>query len=158
MAGKQSNQVTDLEESSEDDKQQINLSGLLLLGALLHNIGSSRPLARAKKIEKLSERFQRSDGNIAAIDFGTTSVSLAFTTQGDSEVTTLVLDEVKVDTRIPNSILLRRNVSNFYEVASFGRDACEKYVKMRLSEKKECVYFERIKLLLKRDQVRFHYT
>ena len=149
MAGKQSNKVT--EESSEDDQQRINLSELFLLGALLHNIGSSRPLARAKKIENLSEHFQRSDGNIAAIDFGTTSVSLAYTTQGDSEVSTLVLDE---DTRFPNSILLRRNVNNSYEVASFGRNACTKYVKMRSNEKKECVYFERIKLLLKRDQVR----
>ena len=152
MAEKQSNKVT--EESSEDDQQRINLSELLLLGALLHNIGSSRPLARAKKIENPSERFQRSDGNIAAIDFGTTSVSLAFTTQGDSEVTTLVLDEVKVDKRIPNSILLRRNVGNSYEVDSFGRDACTKYMKMQSNKKKECVYFERIKLLLKRDQVR----
>ena len=152
MAGKQSNEV--IEESSEDDKQRINLSELLLLGALLHNIGSSRPLARAKKIESLSEHFRRGDGNIAAIDFGTTSVSLAFTTQGDTKVNTLLLDKVKVDTRIPNSILLRRKVNNSYEVASFGRDACETYMKMRSNEKKECLYFERIKLLLKRDQVR----
>ena len=138
---------------SEDDQAQLSgLSEMFLLATLFRDIMSSVPLARAKKKENSSECFLQSNGNIAAIDFGTTSVTLAYTTHGDNTVSSMILDEFKIDTRIPNSILLQKNDDNF-KVVSFGHNACNKYVKLRPRERDSHVYFERIKMLLKRDQV-----
>ena len=111
------------------------------------------PLNKAVKIHTKAD-CRVFDGNIAAIDFGTTSVSLAYTTKGDDKVNTLVLDTETQSTRIPNAILLRKNGKDM-TVEAFGNIARTKFGSLRPSEYSQYVYFERIKMLLKREQVSY---
>ena len=106
------------------------LAGQLFLASILHGLSPQITFPRAKKIETSLREYQKSNGNIAAIDFGTTSVSLAFTTVGDQDISTLTLDVDSKDTRVPNALLLHRS-----------------------SVLESHVYFEQIKLFLKRDKV-----
>ena len=103
---------------------------------------------------------QTTSSNIAAVDFGTTYVTLAYSTRGDDEVNTLVLTKVNMfvlykvnmDTRVPNAILLRKDGTSL-EVSSFGQEARTNYARMRPNDRKNHVYFERIKMLMKREEV-----
>ena len=88
---------------------------------------------------------------IAAIDFGTTFVSLAYTTSGDDNVYTLKLHSTSE--RVPNAILLKRVPGNKCVVEDFGSKAQASYCKIRTSEQQNYIYFERIKMLLERDEV-----
>ena len=114
------------------------------------------PLSRAiKSPQKPTEAGYRvTDGNIAAIDFGTTSVSLAYTTKGDDEVSTFVLDSETRSMRVANALLLRRDESQKLFVAGFGGDARVKFGSMRASGLADYIYFERIKMLIKREKVK----
>ena len=87
---------------------------------------------------------------IAAIDFGTTFVSLAYITSGDDKVNTLTLGSTFK--RVPNAILLKRVPRNKCVVEDFGSKAQSSYCKIRGSEQ-NYIYFERIKMLLERDEV-----
>ena len=111
-----------------------------------------QPLSRANKITRSISGYRTTNNNIAAIDFGTTAVSLAFTTNGDKTINTLLLDTEKLDTRVPNAILLQRRGKGFF-MASFGNQARESYTRMRSADREKYVYFERIKMLMKREQV-----
>ena len=66
------------------------------------------PLSRANKIKRLVSGYRTTNNNIVAIDFGTTSVTLAYTTRGDKEVNTLSLNNENQGTRVPNTILLHK--------------------------------------------------
>ena len=110
------------------------------------------PLSRANKIKRLASGYRTTNNSIAAIDFGTTSVSLAYTTRGDKEVNTLVLNNENQDTRVPNAILLRKEGASL-KLSSFGQEARTNYTKMRPNDRKNHVYFERIKMLMKREEV-----
>ena len=98
-------------------------------------------------------------GNIAAIDFGTTALSLSFSTKGnvDDIPQTLKFGPDK-STRIPNAILLQRGVDledskiNIIKVV-LGDVARDKFFKLKPQERKDYIYFERIKMLLKREKV-----
>ena len=63
------------------------------------------PLSRATRIPRPHTDDCPTKGNIAAIDFGTTYVSLAYTTLHYKDVNTLALDK-GVERRVSNSILL----------------------------------------------------
>ena len=138
---------------SIEEKQMSQIAGQLFLASLLHGLSVQKTLPRAKKIETSLREFQRSDGNIAAIDFGTTSVSLAFTTKGDQKISALTLDVNSKDTRVPNALLLDRKEDGSVMVQAFGHEARNKYERLRSSERESLIYFEHIKLLLKRDKV-----
>ena len=114
------------------------------------------PLSRAKKIKRLVSGYRTTNNNIAAIDFGTTSVTLAYTTRGDKEVNTLVLNSENQDTRVPNAILLRKEGASL-KLSSFGQEARTNYTRMRPNDRKNHVYFERIKMLMKREEVQYLY-
>ena len=88
---------------------------------------------------------------IAAIDFGTTFVSLAYSTSGDDKVNTLKLHSTFE--RVPNAILLKKVPGNKCVVEDFGSKAQASYCKIRTSEQQNYIYFERIKMLLERDEV-----
>ena len=88
---------------------------------------------------------------IAAIDFGTTFVSLAYITSGDDKVNTLKLDSTFE--RVPNAILLKRVPGNKCVVEDFGFKAQASYCKIRTSEQQNYIYFGKIKMLLERDEV-----
>ena len=91
------------------------------------------------------------NGNIAAIDFGTTSVSLAYTTKGDDKVNNLVLEMDKSNelTRVPNAILLKKEESNKITVAAFGSNATRRFTLTRKNQYSDYIYFGRIKNLMR---------
>ena len=110
------------------------------------------PLSRAVKIPRTEAGYRVTDGNIAAIDFGTTSVSLAYTTKGDEKVSNLTLDIEDQSIRVPNAVLFKQEG----EVEAFGSIARKKFLSMRSSERNRYIYFERIKMLMRREGVSFH--
>lgn len=110
----------------------------------------ARPLSRGKAVPKTESDFRASEGNIAAIDFGTTYCSLAYTTRGDEKVSAFKLSDVF--TRVPNALLLRK-AGDILEVAQFGYRAQEEYSRLRHTDRLNYLYFERMKMLLERDKV-----
>ena len=115
---------------------------------------SKGPLSRAEKIQKGTPVLQTSKC-IAAIDFGTSSLSVAYTTpitRGDVKVVPLhsALE------RIPNSILIKKEQEGKqYRVVGIGNQAQSICNSIAKEEAKDFVYFERIKQLLKKDQVSY---
>ena len=111
------------------------------------------PLSRAVKIPRTEAGYRVTDGNIAAIDFGT-SVSLAYATRGDKEVSTFILASKDQSARVPNAVLLKKGPGKV-KVEGFGNIAREKFASLRRpSDHKEFIYFERDKMsVMKRDEV-----
>ena len=77
---------------------------------------------------------------------------MAFIIRGDTEVNTLKLDGIHQ--RVPNAILLHKGASQ-YRVVDFGYRAQEAYAKMRPSNRVNHIYFERMMMILERDEVRY---
>ena len=84
--------------------------------------------------------------NIAAIDFGTTSCSVAYVVRGSSSPNLLNLSNGDPFTgrRVPNDIL----ISAEGEVVEFGRNAYLKYHSLSSQEKSKLHFFHRIKMTL----------
>ena len=130
----------------------IDIQQLRLVSLTGVYVKPKEPLSRASKVTRSVSGYRTTNNNIAAIDFGTTSVTLSYTTLRDKEVSSLTLDEANKDTRVPNSILLHKN-DKIFSIASFGNNAREMYTRMRATDKEKYVYFERIKMLMKKEQV-----
>lgn len=181
---------------TEDDEQpppgagqrrvvRINLDPMqLLLGLLMcHGEGDwykADRISRQRLQEKYPAacRFSKTDGNIAAIDFGTTFCSLAFATVGDPE--RVDMESVDINTvmlnnyypRVPTAILLKEASSGSsdvrcsdddpvsktcdYEVVAFGYEAVNRHSKLKPTERSEYLYFERFKMTLQQDEVCLH--
>ena len=107
------------------------------------------PLDRALKEKKSQVGRDSKPSNVAAIDFGTTSVSLAYTTEKDNNISTFFIDQIH--DRVPNSILLEKMNDGTCEIKAFGTRAQDAYTKKR--DHQDYIYFERIKMLLERDEV-----
>lgn len=118
---------------------------------ILGKDSGKKPLLSAEVVKRTQESYSPTNGNIAAIDFGTTSITLAYTTSGDEEINTLALNETNYDARITNAILLSKSPDGTLSVSAFGQDARTNYSKARNQD--DYVYFERIKMLMKRDKV-----
>ena len=114
---------------------------------------SKEPFSRATKTLRVESGFRVTNGNIAAIDFGTTSVSLAYTTLGNKLINTVKIDEDTYGYRVPNAILLKVDSDDSFRVEGFGKNAQTRYMKIRRGEHIHYIYFERIKMILKRDKV-----
>ena len=118
------------------------------------------PLSRAVKISStevgyhVTDGYRVTDGKIAAIDFGTTSVSLAYTTKGDDEeaIVNYPLEKSTFSTRILNAILLKEEGTKM-KIVSMGKLARSDYASLDFKEFHNHVYFERIKMLLKKEEV-----
>ena len=113
------------------------------------------PLSRATKIPRAYTDDSPTKGNIAAIDFGTTYVSLAYTTLHYKDVNTLPLEK-GVDRRVSNSILLFKEKPDTLRVCSIGSNAQISYFRLRNKDKLNYIYFERIKMLLKKEKVQIN--
>ena len=87
-------------------------------------------------------------GNIAAIDFGTTACSLAYTVAGETKVRFLRLDEADKE-RVPTAILMDANG----KVVDFGRNARRKFAQLSKERKQHYHYFKEIKMALQHDKV-----
>ena len=109
------------------------------------------PLHRAEKHKRSEDQNLSPKQNIAAVDFGTTCVSLAYTSRGYDKVNTFKF-ESKFQ-RVPNAILLKKVDGNKCVVEDFGYKAQETYCKVRDGQLPNYIYFERIKMLLERDEV-----
>ena len=110
------------------------------------------PLSRAVKVERESDRsLQQRSKCTAAIDFGTSSLSVAYTTPLDGGETR-ILQLYKTYERVPNAILLRIEGEECY-VEDIGLEAQIMYSKLRVTSRVRQVYFERIKNILYRDKV-----
>ena len=113
---------------------------------------SKEPLMRAEKALQATDMLQRSS-RIAAIDFGTSSLSVAYTTPIDGDETK-ILHLHKMHERVPNAILIKVDQeSQECSVNSLGHQAQTIYSDMSYDEDNIFLYFERIKMLLKRDKV-----
>ena len=112
---------------------------------------SKGPLLRAEKIEQASHVLQRSKC-VAAIDFGTSSLSVAYTTpvtKGDTKVLPLY----STYERVPNAILIKIDrVNDEYTTIDIGHTAQSQYSDLK-GNVENYLYFERIKKLLERDEV-----
>ena len=115
---------------------------------------SKGPLLRAEKTKQASRVLQRSKC-IAAIDFGTSSLSVAYTTPvtgGDVKV----LHLYKSCERVPNAILIKIDrANNQYTTMDIGHTAQSQYSDLK-GNAENYIYFERIKNLLERDKVSFY--
>ncbi|XP_011402427.1 PREDICTED: heat shock 70 kDa protein 12A-like [Amphimedon queenslandica] len=111
------------------------------------------PLYRAKKVPRKNTNYRVTGGNIAAIDFGTTSVSLAYTTKGDDNVNIFILDAQEKAARDTNAVLFKRK-EKAISVKAFGNTARSQFTTMKKAESydQENIYFERIKMILKREE------
>ncbi|XP_019855413.1 PREDICTED: heat shock 70 kDa protein 12A-like [Amphimedon queenslandica] len=119
--------------------------------------GALEPLARADKIVKKHEAtpiLQDSDC-IAAIDFGTSSVSVAYTTPRLNPTRDVkVVPLHKTYERVPNAILIKKDQErqDYWKTSEIGHHAQSTYSKMKKKGSENVIYFERIKNLLKRDE------
>ena len=123
----------------------------------------SQPLEKAQKVPRVGTRFRETKGNIAAIDFGTTFCSLAYITKQEGNVITLKSDGIHQ--RVPTAILLKLEgpkpstplkpgmQTPVYRVVDAGYNAQKKYVKMKPDQQQECLYFQRMKMMLQHDKV-----
>lgn len=111
---------------------------------------SEHPFSTAKKVRRSSNGFRRTCGDVAAVDFGTSSVSLSYSTAGDDNVATVKLDQVRHLYRVPNAILIKRENA---KVIGIGYMAQDHYLRIKVDDKEKYVYFQRIKMMLKRDKV-----
>ena len=115
---------------------------------------SKGSLLRAEKTKQASRILQRSDC-IAAIDFGTSSLSVAYTTpvtKGDIKVLPLH----STIERVPNAILIEVDkANNQYTTTAIGHTAQSLYSNLK-GNARNFIYFERIKNLLERDKVSFY--
>ena len=98
------------------------------------------------KVPRSDASFRPASGYVAAIDFGTTFCSLAYTLQGNTEILKLPLDGHH--TRVPNAILIKKESNT---VAAFGYRAQHLFCQLKKQEK--CIYFERMKMILYRSKV-----
>ena len=125
-----------------------------------------------------ASRFSKTDGNVAAIDFGMTFCSLAFAVVENPDLVdtrSVEINTVKLNgyyIRVPIVILLRELESKSlqstscddnlpvsrtcdYEVVSFGYDAMTQLSSLKASQRSKYLYFERFKMDLQQDKVRF---
>lgn len=113
------------------------------------------PLHKANKIFRSDNKRLSSNGNIAAIDFGTTFCSLAYCMVGVDETKLLMFDGDGSHPRVPNALLLHKNSdTGVCKVVEFGYRAHSSYTRIRANDRINYIYFARIKPLLWKDEVK----
>ena len=103
-----------------------------------------------------------SPANIAAIDFGTTYSSIVYKTEGDDIINYFKLNTIYE--RVPTAILLQvvdrpqdPHLPVTFTVKEYGMRALTEYSRLRERDRKDYIYFERIKMTLQHDEVRITY-
>ena len=106
-------------------------------------------VTKTRRVPRSEAGFRKASvGYIAAIDFGTTYCSVAYTLKDSDEIFKLPLDGPL--TRVPNAILIKKEGN---EVDGFGYLAQNKFSRLPKNEKKNYMYFERMKMILYRTPV-----
>lgn len=124
-------------------KSNNNNTATMSLSKELHHPNG---VTKARKVPRSEAGFRPASGYVAAIDFGTTFCSLAYTLQGNTEILKLPLDGTH--TRVPNAILIKKESNT---VAAFGYRAQKQFCQLKKQEK--YIYFERMKMILYRSEV-----
>ena len=101
----------------------------------------------AERISRKEAGFRVPSNNIAAIDFGTTNCSVAYTVVGDKGLHLLPLNNTF--NRVPTAILFASDGS----VKACGYDARMEYINLDNDERLQHAYFEQIKMDLQHDEV-----
>ena len=101
---------------------------------------------KTRKVPRSAAGFRPASGFVAAIDFGMTSCSVAYTLQDKSKFT-LPLDGPL--TRVPIAILIERKTN---AVMAFGSRARDNFSRMKKDDRDKCIFFERMKMILYRDR------
>ena len=116
---------------------------------------TSNGCEKAKPIPRKGSSFREPSANIAAIDFGTTNCSVAYTIIGSSrEEGTRILPLNTTYYRVPTAILFKKDGS----ILSFGYDARTQYLDLDDEDRLEHAYFEQIKMTLQHDEVYTSYA
>ena len=87
--------------------------------------------------------------NVVAIDFGTTSCTLAYSFKGDQEHEVRYLRIEEDNARITTSIV----IDDEGKVFAFGKDAQKRYLKLSEELKQSHHFFHQIKMNLQHDKV-----
>ena len=111
-----------------------------------HSLPRGEPLVRMQRKAKVETTFP----NVAVIDFGTTNCSVAYATNGDPQPTLMKFEEQHP--RVPTAILLKKE-NGTLKTQSFGLNAKIEYAKIRPGKVDQHIYFERVKMNLKEDEV-----
>ena len=106
-------------------------------------------IVAAETISRTSIPVVPTAGNIAAIDFGTSNCSLAYSTRRDESVALLTLSSQEGQVRVPTILL----VNDRGEPVKFGNRAIREYKNMDPDEQLKYHLFERIKLALGPNEV-----
>ena len=101
----------------------------------------------AKRVPRKESGYRIPSDNIAAIDFGTTYCSLAYTIVGMERLLKLPLNGYHL--RVPTAILFKPDGS----IDSFGYNARNEYLNLDDEERLHYAYFEQIKMDLQHDKV-----
>ena len=111
MGNTQSSHSSDpLETESKKDEKEIHSN-------------KNRPLAKATKKSRSEAAFRFTNRNVIAIDFGTTGISVAYTTEAEMKIPNiLVINARQHKLRVCNAILIKSNHST-YEVVEIGEAA-----------------------------------
>ena len=113
----------------------------------LSNDYQKNGVLKTRKVPRSDADFRRASGYVAAIDFGSTFCSVAYTLQGSKKILELPLDEPL--TRVPNAILIEKKSGT---VTAFGYRAQRVFSQLR-KQQHLYIFFERMKMILYRVQV-----
>lgn len=106
-------------------------------------------VTKTRKVPRCVAGFRPASEFVAAIDYGTTHCSVAYTLQQESkEIFKLPIDGPH--TRVPNAILIERKTNT---VEAFGQRARNKFSMMKSEDREKYIYFERMKMILYRRRV-----
>ena len=111
---------------------------------------TSNGCQEARRVPRTESGFRVPSRNIAAIDFGTTNCSVAYTTVGsgpDEGPRRLPLNSTHC--RVPTAILFKPDGT----IDSFGYDARKEYLNLDDEDRLDYAYFEQIKMDLQHDEV-----
>ena len=110
-------------------------------------------LSKATRKKRSESGYSQTGGNIAAIAFGTTFCSLAYSTTRHP-ITVMQIDHKE---QVPNSILIRKNNDGTHTAVAFGLEAAKESFKCskRLNYQNNYIYFEQLnfEMSLKGDEV-----
>ena len=124
--------VLPITEITKEDNGSLSDDNSLIF---LRPLAVKKPLIRATKEQStLLSKSITTSGNIAAIDFGTTGLSLAYITKSDdtNKANVMKMDEHSQSVRILNAVLLKLNGSSC-EVCEVGDAATKKLKKNKTS-------------------------
>ena len=113
----------------------------------------TEPLVRAKKVLANCSYYDGGKKCVAAIDFGTTCCTVEYKTSWSKDIQCYRFE--RIYTRVPNAVMIGIQNDGKITVESYGLAAQREYNHRGTGTHPagDMIYFERIKMMLERDQV-----